>query len=81
MHLDQPGEEKNDILLDLLKIYFNHIIIMERPRLDTEPIRINVYPKNKNNKKIKKDGTVLAYKCRFCNYQAFHLESTRAHSL
>ncbi len=28
---------------------------------------------------MKKDGTVLAYKCKYCNYQSFNLNQTKNH--
>lgn len=48
--------------------------------LNKEPIRLSKVPKNKNNKKIKKDGMITAYRCRFCDYESLNIKHVRSHT-
>lgn len=45
----------------------------------SQPLRIYIVPRNKNLKKLKKDGTTIAYKCPFCPFQSFNLNQTKRH--
>lgn len=46
---------------------------------EANPVRIFVKPKSNNNKKIKVNGSVICYKCKWCTYQSFNLNHAKNH--
>lgn len=45
------------------------------------PLRVYVTPTNSHNNKVRKDGTILSYKCRWCTYQSLNLGHTKKHMM